>query len=136
MPTVNMDSTIPSSYKRRRTTGELTDAQRWLLQTMREHQFGRIENLRVQGGQPIRDRLVRVVRAARLGGQGERASIPGDEFELKQEACDLIDELVQLGSGMVVKLEFRHGLPFLIETTSELNVESGATESQPRGGEQ
>jgi hypothetical protein len=136
MATEKTDFAIPGACKRRRTTGELTDAQLWLLQTMREHQFGRIENLRVQGGQPIRDRGVRVVRAARLGGQGERASIPGDEFELKHEACDLIDELTQLGSGMVVKLEFRHGLPFLIETTAELDIESGPTESQPRGGEQ
>ena len=42
----------------------------------------------------------------------------GDDFELKQAVCDLLDELAQLRDGIVVRLEFRHGLPCLLETTA------------------
>ena len=52
-----------------RTTRDLTAAERFLLQIMRENQFGRVENLRVQAGQPLLDRGVKVVRVARLGGE-------------------------------------------------------------------
>jgi hypothetical protein len=40
-----------------------------------------------------------------------------DDFELKKAVCDLLDELERLQNGMVVLLEFKHGLPFLLETT-------------------
>jgi hypothetical protein len=36
--------------------------------------------------------------------------------ELKQVVSDLFDELARLHNGVVVKLEFRHGLPFSLKT--------------------
>ena len=47
-----------------RTTRDLTDAQRRLVAVMSAHQFGRIENLSVQAGQPVFDGDVRIVRVA------------------------------------------------------------------------
>jgi hypothetical protein len=83
---------------------------------IREHQFGRIENMSVRAGQPILDRELKVVRVARLGGE-RGPNVPGaDEFELKQSVRDLFEELARLGNGIVVRLDFRHGLPFLMET--------------------
>jgi hypothetical protein len=41
-----------------------------------------------------------------------------DEFDLKQAVRNLFDELVRLGEGVISRLEFRHGLPFLLETVA------------------
>ena len=98
------------------TTRDLTARQRLLLEIMREYQFGRVENMPVRSGQPILDHDVRVVRVARLGCGSSATRIPRtNDFELKEAVCDLFDELAQLGNGMVGRLEFRHGLPCLIE---------------------
>jgi len=102
-----------------RTTRDLTDAQRRLVAVMSAHQFGRIENLSVHAGQPVFDRDVRIVRVAPLGRKNGGSPVPkGDDFELKEAVCDLLNELKQLGDGTVVRLEFRHGLPCLLETTA------------------
>jgi len=84
---------------------------------MREHQFGRIENMPIREGQPAPDADTRIVRVVRLGSESERSKVPvGEEFELKQAVRDLFEELARLRIGTIVKLEFRHGLPFLLET--------------------
>jgi hypothetical protein len=84
---------------------------------MRENQFGRIENVAVRAGQPVVDQNLRVVRVARLGGESVGTKVPSqEEFELKQAVVDLVDELERLEDGTIVKLEFKHGLPFLLET--------------------
>jgi len=87
---------------------------------MRENQFGRIEEMPVQAGQPLPDQAEKVVRVALLGG-GENCGtiIPiGDEFDLKKALIDLFDELERLDNGTVVRLEFKRGLPLLLETVA------------------
>jgi hypothetical protein len=101
-----------------RRSGELSAPQLSLLQIMREHQFGRIENMSIRAGQPVLDQDLKVVRVASLGGESDGAKRPStDEFELKRAVCDLFDELARLGHGTVVKLEFKRGLPCRLETT-------------------
>jgi len=57
-------------------------------------------------------------RVARLCGERSRTKVTcTDEFELKTKARDLFAELAGLENGRVILLEFRHGLPFLLETT-------------------
>jgi hypothetical protein len=117
----------PQPETQRRTTRDLTPAQLLLLRIMSEHRFGRLENLPIQDGQPVLDRGVKVVRVARLGGNSGGTTVPStDEFELKQAVCDLFDELARLRYGEIVRLEFRHGLPFLLETIA------GAVAGDPR----
>ena len=102
-----------------RRSGELSAPQLSLLEIMREHQFGRIENMSVRNGQPILDPNVKVVRIARLGGgRAGRSSFAGNEFELKRPVPALFEELARLQNGTVISLEFRHGLPFLLEATA------------------
>jgi hypothetical protein len=91
------------------------------VEIMREHQFGRVENMAVRAGQPVLDPNLKVVRVACLGGESGGAKLPGrDEFELKQAVCDLFDELERLGHGTVVRLEFKRGLPCRLETTPQV----------------
>jgi hypothetical protein len=98
------------------TTQGLTPGQRRLIRLMREHQFGRIENMKIKEGQPVLNQAVRVVRIARLNEVGRKATTPTiEEFELKRLFRNLFDQLARLGNGTVIRLEFRHGLPFIIE---------------------
>jgi hypothetical protein len=122
VPKTQTESSFPDSPRRSRpicrTTRDLTPAQRRLLEVMRDHQFGRVEYMPVQAGQPVFDDCVKIVRVARLGGESSGVNVPSaEEFELKGPVCELFDELDRLRDGVIVRLEFRHGLPFLLETT-------------------
>jgi hypothetical protein len=100
------------------TTQDLSPGQPSLVKLMREHQFGRIENMKVRSGQPILDQNAKVIRIARLAGQGGIADVAKrEEFELKREVRALLNELARLQDGIVLRLEFRHGLPFSLEAT-------------------
>ena len=112
----------------RRTIRDLTEPQRWLIQIMSENQFGRIENLRVEGGQPVPGRCLKIVRVKRLGANSGGPPNPADagDFELKQANKDLLDELSRIGNGGVCRIEFRHGLAFQVETTARADDDSVA----------
>jgi hypothetical protein len=100
---------------------------------MRKHQFGRIENLAIQGGQPFLTCGTKVVRIARLGVE-EAGFLPcADDFDLKRPVRNLFEELERLQNGTVVKLEFRHGLPFLLETAVAACVESAPHINEQKG---
>jgi hypothetical protein len=99
----------------------LTDAQRSLIQIMRENHFGRIESIRVHSGALLLDSDVRVVRVSRLGAEpGARNLACADESDLNQAVLDLFAELERLENGSIVRIEFRHGLPCLIETVAPI----------------
>ena len=95
---------------------DLSPGQRALVELMRAHQFGRIENMAIRASEPILNGDVKVVGVARLGSVSH-AVTRTDEFELKRQVRDLFEELDRLQDGTVILLEFRHGLPFLLETT-------------------
>jgi hypothetical protein len=113
----NHTSNFSSSSSTARTTRDLTVAQRWLFDVIRNQQFGRIENMPVRAGQPLLDRSARVVRITRLDSDGREGAPGGDDVELKRPFCELFDELMRLQDCLVVRLEFRHGLPLQLETT-------------------
>jgi hypothetical protein len=114
---MSSDERATPSSRGPRTTGDLTPAQRALLQILRDYQFGRIENMRVQAGVPLLGVGTRLVRIARLDGS-RRTHLLGEEaFELKHQICELFEELTRLQDCLVVRLEFRHGLPLQLETT-------------------
>jgi hypothetical protein len=97
----------------------LSSGQRSLVDLMREHQFGRIENMQVRGGLPVLNQEMKVVRLARLGSDATKPVCIKD-VELKKQVPDLFEELGRLQDGTVIPLEFRHGIPFLVETTPTL----------------
>ena len=86
---------------------------------MQKHQFGRIENMPVRDGKPVLDCNMKVVHVARLGSEHDRTkAVASNEFELKKQVRDLFEEMERLQDGTVIRLEFRHGLPFLLETAA------------------
>jgi hypothetical protein len=69
-------------------------------------------------GEPVFNSDVKVVRIVRLGGEsGPSKLTSAEDFELKRQIRDLFGELARLENGTLIRLEFRHGLPFSIETT-------------------
>ena len=101
---------------------------------MREHQFGRIENMPVRAGQPVLDRNLKVVRVACLGDASCGTTFPlSDEFELKRVVCNLFDELARLGHGTVVRLDFKRGLPCRLETTPHVTPGTSRTDTHVSG---
>jgi hypothetical protein len=103
--------------RQHRTTQDLTAVQRWLVQIMSEHQFGRIENLRVEDGRPVPDHQTRIVRSVRLGANDtDPSALSKADYELGKPARDLFAELARLGNGVAERIEFRYGEPCLIET--------------------
>ena len=111
---------------------DLSPGQRTLVELMHEHQFGRIENVPIRQGQPILDSSLNVVRVARFVSRDAAKVSRSDDFELKRQVRDLFKELARLENGTVIRLEFRYGLPFLLETTERVIQ---ATEP-PLSGEQ
>jgi hypothetical protein len=108
-----------------RRSGDLSAQQRAIVEIMREHQFGRVENMPVNAGQPILDQDLKIVRVACLGGESGGTKLStGDEFELKRSVRDLFDELARLGDGTVVRLEFKRGLPCRLETTPHVTPDA------------
>lgn len=52
-----------------------------------------------------------------MGGKNDPLRLTNpEEFELKRQVRDLFEELERIQDGTVIRLEFRHGLPFLLET--------------------
>ncbi|HMN41204.1 MAG TPA: hypothetical protein PKE29_10190 [Phycisphaerales bacterium] len=85
---------------------------RRLVELMQRIGFGRIEQLRVSGGEPTFTPMPRVVREVRLGPEhaGDPVARSAD-FALKKAVVDLLAELRAIGDGAAVSIEVRHGLP-------------------------
>jgi hypothetical protein len=113
-------------------TQDLSPGQRSLVDLMQVHQFGGIENMQVRAGLPVLNQATKVVRIARLGADCSRTEVTLDDpFELKRQVRNLFEELARLENGTVIRLEFRHGLPFLLETTPTLVHGHGLQRDSP-----
>ena len=94
---------------------ELSVAGKVLVATMCRVHFGRFEALRIYNGDPMFDPPPRLVRVARIGsGEGSEVS-KSDDWVLKAPIRDLFKEFAELRNGIIDRLEFRRGLPCLVE---------------------
>ena len=90
----------------------LSPARQRLVLLMQQMNFGRIENLLVQKGEPVFAPPPRLVREIRLGGEnGSRPEAGVADFALKAPVVELLAHLSEIGSGRIESLEVRHGLP-------------------------
>ena len=94
----------------------LSDPHRRLIETMQRLNFGRIENLPIRDGAPIFGPGARFIQKVKIGGDnGPRPEAAFDDFLLKKQTVELIETLTDLGDGMVLAIEVKHGLPFALE---------------------
>jgi hypothetical protein len=94
------------------TKSSLSPAWRWLVELMQEIQFGAIENLHVQDGEPDLNRPPRVQREIVFGKENSvhPAHVKAD-FTLKAQHIELIEVLDRERKATVDRLVVQHGLP-------------------------
>ena len=95
-------------------TTDLTPAERQLLRTAQQIWFGRIEQITLQDGQPVRLELARTIHSVKLDTSTTIPEI-SEEFSLRNEARRLIATVRATRSGHITRLEIRHGIPILVE---------------------
>lgn len=107
------------------TKKALSPARRQLLELMQRHNFCRIENLEVRGGEPVFEPAPRVTQEIKLGAEnGPRPELEKDDFLLRAPIIELFEHLERLRHGRIAVIEVRHGLPY------RLIVEQPASEAR------
>lgn len=97
----------------RRSKKDLSAPRAELLRRMQRINFGRIDNLRIDNGDPVLDPPPRVIREIKIGGEnGPRPEAGARDFVLKAQVVELFEHLDRLKDGTIAVLEVKHGLPF------------------------
>jgi len=98
----------------------LSPARRQLLLRLQSINFGRLENLRLQDGEPLLETAT-TVREIKFGGDNApRPETDLMDFQLKAQIIELFSHFDRIRDGVVRLLEVKHGLPF------KMNVEDAA----------
>jgi len=89
-------------------------SQNWrhLLRLMESIDFGRLENLRLQDGEPLLDEDLAIVKSIRIDTAGEplRPFIE-DEATLQAAADEAVRKVGRLAGGLIQQIDLRFGLP-------------------------
>ncbi len=84
-----------------------------LLRVMQENPFSRIDRLAVANGNPVFAPTTKIIAETKFGGgDGPRREAGLSDFELKKEVIELFQQFEKIGSGELLTLEIRGGLPF------------------------
>jgi hypothetical protein len=91
----------------------LSVARQRLIRLLQNTNFGKIESLAFEGGEPVFEKSVRRQREVKFGSEnGSRAEDCLTDFELKQQVLELFDFFDEKRDGVIELLEVRNGLPF------------------------
>ncbi len=95
------------------TKSNLSSSRKKLIELMQRINFGRIDGLIVENGEPVFDPPPRIILEVKFGG--ENCTIPeivSGDFTLKSKALEFFTYLDHLSNGTVETIEIKHGLPF------------------------
>jgi hypothetical protein len=88
---------------------------------MQDLNFGKIENLYIINGEPIFDPRPRIIRRVKVDGENwSREEIHLADFELKNRVAVMVGTFHTIGTGMIQRIEVKHGLPLIIEYEEEI----------------
>jgi len=97
------------------TFGELNRERQRLVTAMQKNPFSRIEHLQIRDGNPVFGPATRWTVETKLGTSDlARPEAVLADFALKREHIELFSQLDLIGSGEILALEVRAGLPFRI----------------------
>ncbi len=82
---------------------------------MRFYQYGRFEYLVINNGNPTFSPPPRLLRVIRVGSVDQYSTSELSDWTLRGPLVDMFQDFVRLDNGIVERLEFRRGLPCLIE---------------------
>jgi hypothetical protein len=92
---------------------DVSSACQRLIELMQRVNFGRIERLLIQDGQPVYDPSPRLIREIKFCGEnGPRPEVAIEDFALKAQVIDLFRTFDEVRNGVIEVLEVKHGLPF------------------------
>jgi len=95
----------------------LSAACKHLLRLMQENPFSRIEHLAVVNGEPRFEPITKIIAEHKFGANdGPRREAELTDFVLKKEHIDLLRQLEKIGSGVILALEVRGGMPFRMQS--------------------
>ncbi len=99
---------------------ELSNANKQLLKLMQSINFGRIENLPLEAGQPVWSDQTRVIRKVKFGGDNAaRAESSLGNFELKKQLIDLFSQFNRINNGVIRSLESKCAPPFAMDVEAD-----------------
>ena len=93
------------------TKRSLDRARLKLVEAIEKLGFGSIEQIPIHNGKPRLEQAAQTIREIKLGSDMESPNGSSADLTLKIEFERLLNELSQLGDG-VVDVEIRHGTPF------------------------
>ena len=109
------------------TKSSLSGAQGRLVELLQTLNFGRIEGLRVEAGQPMFEPAPRLIQKLKMGGEnGPRHETTLPDFWLKQQTSEMLAAIAQLGDGQVLSIEVKYGLPFSMEVEHRWKPNGGS----------
>jgi hypothetical protein len=96
----------------------LSPNHRRLLELLQKVNFGRLESIRFQNGEPLFEPNPIVVREHKFASEnGARPEIHASNFQLKQQVVELFEYFDEIRNGVVDVLEVKYGLPFRMLVT-------------------
>jgi hypothetical protein len=101
----------------------LLPAKRRLVDILQRLQFGRIEGLEIVRGEPQWEPAPTIIRTIKLPAGSPVSEPCSADFELKKEIRDLFWQFHHYEDFVVHRLEFRFGLPSLVEITGSSVLE-------------
>ena len=85
-----------------------------LIRLMQRVNFGEIRGLIISNGEPLLSPLPVTVRAVKFGAEnGARAQVALEDFVLKEQVVQFLDEIADLSDGEIESVEIKAGLPFM-----------------------
>jgi hypothetical protein len=94
----------------------LTPASAKLIELLQTLNFGRIEALKIQAGQPVFDPPPRVIQKLKIGADNAPRPEAGHaDFRLKAGVIELLQVIALLDDGEIRSIEVRCGLPVSAE---------------------
>lgn len=91
----------------------LSPHRRRFVEFLQTVNFGRVESLRIEYGEPILDPPPKtIIEFKFLGENGPRPELAAADFALKSSVVELFRHFDRIRDGRIDVLEVKHGLPF------------------------
>jgi hypothetical protein len=91
---------------------DLSPARRTLVRLCQSLNYGQIQDIRVQDGDPVLDAAPEVLIELKLDAdETSRPELELADFELRDEVCRLMARLDELKNGTIGCIEVRAGIP-------------------------
>jgi hypothetical protein len=97
------------------STHDLRPSERLFADAMTSLGYGRLEQIRVSGGEIVLTPPPLTIRCVKFGSDRLQIEKLPSQFELKKQLAEFFEQVRQIEEGEIRLLEVRAGLPFAME---------------------